>query len=159
METTASVHLATDEDTRALGETLAPKLGPGCVVLLDGPIGAGKTSLARAVIQSRMSRPGRVEDVPSPTYTLVQTYNDSETEIWHADLYRLSDVGEVAELGLDAAFEDAVVLVEWPDRLGPAVPKNALRITMSVEGDSRRASFTWSDPRWTWVGRLGTVDA
>ncbi len=159
MDTTASVYLATDEDTRALGETLAPNLGPGCVVLLDGPIGAGKTSLARAVIQSRMSRPGRVEDVPSPTYTLVQTYDDGETEIWHADLYRLSDAGEVAELGLDSAFEDAVVMVEWPDRLGPAVPKDALRITMSVEGDSRRASFAWSDPRWTWVGRLGTVDA
>ena len=159
MDTTASVYLATDEDTRALGETLARKLGPGCVVLLDGPIGAGKTSLARAVIQSRMSRLGQVEDVPSPTYTLVQTYDDGESEIWHADLYRLSEAGEVAELGLDAAFEDAVVLVEWPDRLGADVPQDALSVTMSVEGDGRRASFAWSDPRWTWVGHLGTVDA
>ena len=159
MGSTASVYLATDESTRALGEALARQLRPGCVVLLEGPIGAGKTSLARAVIQSRLANAGRMEDVPSPTYTLVQTYAVDDAEIWHADLYRLADAGEVSELGLETAFHDAIVLVEWPDRLGAMAPDNALHVTLSVDNGGRRAAFAWSDPRWTWVGHLGTVDA
>ncbi len=82
--------LPTPEATTAFAAALAPRLRAGDALLLEGPIGAGKTHLARALIQARLAAAGRLEDVPSPTYTLVQTYDDGGTEIWHADLYRLS---------------------------------------------------------------------
>ena len=89
-------------------------LRAGDCVLLEGPIGAGKTHFCRALIRARL---GREEDVPSPTFTLVQTY-DADVEIWHADLYRLSHPDEALELGLEDAFASAICLVEWPERLG-----------------------------------------
>lgn len=131
-----TLHLATDDDTACLGQWLARGLGAGDVVLLDGPIGAGKTHLARALIRARL---GHDEDIPSPTFTLVQSYA-ADIEIWHADLYRLSHPDEVRELGLEAAFASALCLVEWPDRLG-FIPDNVLRITLAAEGDSRRATL------------------
>ena len=78
-----------------------------------------------------------MEDVPSPTFTLVQTYQ-ADVEIWHADLYRLSHMDEVAELGLEEAFDSAICLIEWPDRLGSAAPKSAIRLALSSEGEGRR---------------------
>ena len=91
----------------------------GDTLLLQGPIGAGKTHLARALIQARQSAAGRAaEDVPSPSFTLVQTYEAGETEIWHADLFRLGNAAEADELGLTDAFDAAICLIEWPERLG-----------------------------------------
>ena len=133
--------------TEALAERIAPVLGPGDTLLLAGPIGAGKTHFARALIRARI---GREEEVPSPTYTLVQTYDAGETEIWHADLYRLGDPGEIAELGLDEAFETAICLVEWPDRLADP-PPGAVTLTFSVAGDGRRLAI---DGPEEWSGRL-----
>jgi tRNA threonylcarbamoyladenosine biosynthesis protein TsaE len=131
-----SLFLPDDAATTRLGALLADLVGPGDCLLLQGPIGAGKTHLARALIQSRL---GRAEDVPSPSFTLVQTYLAGSTEIWHADLYRLSGPDEVLELGLDDAFATAICIVEWPDRLGKAAPKNSLTIALSDEADGRRA--------------------
>lgn len=148
MQHSASFFLANDDDTARLGSRLSPHLKAGDVLLLEGPIGAGKTSLARAIIQSRLAAMDRIEDVPSPTYTLVQTYDLGEVEIWHADLYRLGHSSELFELGLDDAFEAAIVLVEWPDRLGDLVPTSALKIRIDVDGDGRRVTFRTDDPKW-----------
>ncbi|MDA5092938.1 tRNA (adenosine(37)-N6)-threonylcarbamoyltransferase complex ATPase subunit type 1 TsaE [Aliiroseovarius sp. KMU-50] len=129
---------------------LSALLHPGSVILLEGGIGAGKTHFARSLIQARMAVSGVVEDVPSPTFTLVQTYDDAEGEIWHADLYRLTHPDEVDELGLIDAFEDAICLVEWPDRLGDLTPEHALTIEFSAtktEGE-RHARFICPTPEW-----------
>ena len=106
------------------------------MILLDGQIGAGKTHFARALIQSLLPVP---EDVPSPTYTLVQVYPGPGFEIWHADLYRLSGPDEVHELGLEDAFETALCLIEWPERLGHLTPKSALSVTFLPHGTGRIA--------------------
>lgn len=128
-----STFLPTEEDTANLGRWLASRLGVGDCVLLEGPIGAGKSHLARAFIRTRL---GRMEDIPSPTFTLVQTYQ-ADIEIWHADLYRLSHPDEVAELGLEDAFSQAICLIEWPDRLGRLTPAHAIRIALSSDGEGR----------------------
>jgi tRNA threonylcarbamoyladenosine biosynthesis protein TsaE len=128
--------LPTEADTAALGVRLAGMARPGDCILLEGPIGAGKSCLARAFIRARL---GREEEVPSPTFTLVQTYDAGGAEIWHADLYRLTHPDEVWELGLDDAFQTAICLVEWPDRLGAHVPEGALRLRLEAWGDGRRA--------------------
>jgi tRNA threonylcarbamoyl adenosine modification protein YjeE len=109
--------------TEALAARLASRLEAGDCLLLDGPVGAGKTTFARALVGARRAAAGlRPEEVPSPTFTLVQTYATDGPEIWHADLYRLGDPEEIAELGLEDAFAEAICLVEWPDRLGAAAP-------------------------------------
>lgn len=141
------------EATTALGHRIAPLLAPAHTILLEGPIGAGKTHLARALIQKRLQDDGRTEDVPSPTFTLVQVYQTTDCDIWHADLYRLADPCETIELGLDDAFARAICLVEWPDRLGTATPRHAarLRLTPSADGDARLAEITADDERWASV--------
>lgn len=129
---------------------LGTRLGAGDTVLLEGPIGAGKSFIARALIQSLMAGEGSVEDVPSPTFTLVQTYSCGPIEVWHADLYRLGDESEVAELGLEEAFDTALCLVEWPERLGSARPHDALLLSLDPDPatDARRISLTFHDPKW-----------
>ncbi|MGY6550104.1 MAG: tRNA (adenosine(37)-N6)-threonylcarbamoyltransferase complex ATPase subunit type 1 TsaE [Roseinatronobacter sp.] len=119
------------EQTAAFARRLGVLLGPGDTLLLEGPVGAGKSHFCRALIQSRMAALGESEDVPSPSFTLVQTYQAGPVEIWHADLYRLADPQDVVELGLDDAFAHAICLVEWPDRLGPLRPDDALQITLA----------------------------
>ena len=145
------LRLAAPDDTARLGRWLAGCLQPGDTVLLQGPIGSGKSHLARSVIQSWL---GQMEDVPSPTYTLVQTYGEGGAEIWHADLYRLSHPDEVIELGLDDAFGRAICLVEWPERLGRATPDSALRLTFSQDGEGRRVLLTGSAE---WAERLSQI--
>jgi len=116
------------EWTQGLATRLAPYLTPGDTLLLCGEIGAGKSHFARSLIQARLAAVGKTEDIPSPTYTLVQTYSDGDVDIWHADLYRLTDTNEVFELGLQDAFQNSICLVEWPERLGNLKPDNALTI-------------------------------
>lgn len=148
MTATAEISARTPEDTARLAERLGRRLRPGDVLLLEGPIGAGKTHFARCLIQSLMDTP---EDVPSPTFTLVQTYDTTAGEIWHADLYRLTSLDEIEELGLAEAFESAICLIEWPDRLGPLSPPGALTVRFEPDPDDelvRRIAFGWTDPRW-----------
>ena len=134
------------DQTARLAVTLGRALTAGDVVLLTGDVGAGKTHFARALIQSLLAVP---EDVPSPTFTLVQTYDAPAAAIWHADLYRLTSVYEIEELGLTDAFSDAICLVEWPDRLGDLRPEDALDLTLTVTGDdTRRLSATWNHDKW-----------
>lgn len=125
-----------DEDSaRVFGARLGLCLQPGDTVLLSGPVGAGKSHIARAAIRARA---GAEIDVPSPTFTLVQTYDMPGADVWHADLYRLTDPSEVEELGLTEAMGTAVVLIEWPDRLGRALPQGAIRLDLRAEGEGRR---------------------
>ena len=135
----------TAADTARAGAALAPVLRPGDVILLEGDVGAGKTHFARALIQTILIE---AEDVPSPTFTLVQVYDTQNGPLWHTDLYRISSDTEVDELGLIDAFDDAICLVEWPDRLGPLRPERALTISINAEGDGRIATLTSTDPRW-----------
>ena len=144
------LHAPSPAITARIAQALGKTLHAGDVVLLSGPVGAGKSHFARALIQSRLAALGRTEDVPSPTFTLVQCYALDGVELWHADLYRLTDVGECMELGLDQAFETAICLVEWPDRLGKWAPQSALRldIAQGAAPDARVLRFEASDPRW-----------
>lgn len=145
---TIELTLADPDRTTDFAQTLAPHLGAGDVILLEGGIGAGKTHFCRALIQSCLTTP---EDIPSPTFTIVQTYDGAQCEIWHADLYRLGSVSEIYELGLDDAFLDSLCLVEWPDRLGDDAPIGALILSLSLldNSDARRAVLSYSDPKWT----------
>ena len=148
---TLTLTLPDETTTTRLGQAFARVLGSGDALLLSGPIGAGKSHLARAIILAKLATEGRIEDVPSPTYTLVQTYETIGGEIWHTDLYRLGDAGEVLELGLDDAFETALCLVEWPDRLGSLAPTDALDITLMPDGAGRRATLRAEDPKWSQI--------
>ena len=147
-----SLDLAGPDATARLGQAFADLLEPGDVMLLEGQIGAGKTHFARAAITARLARVGAVEDIPSPTFTLIQTY-EADCEIWHADLYRLTHPDEVLELGLDEAFETAICLIEWPDRLGSLVPEGALRLGFELRdnGASRHVEIAGEAD---WAARL-----
>ncbi len=134
------------EATETLGARIAALLRPGDAVLLEGPLGAGKSALARALLRALLGDPTLT--VPSPTFTLVQSYDAPIGPVAHFDLWRLDGAGpgSVMELGWDEARE-GVVLVEWPDRLGALWPPDALRVTLSYAGeDARRAGIEgWAD--------------
>ncbi|KIN62846.1 UPF0079 domain containing protein [Sulfitobacter noctilucicola] len=140
-------NLKSADETADFAKDLSTVLTGGDVILLTGDVGAGKTHFARSLIKNML---GRDEDVPSPTFTLVQTYPCGDVDIWHADLYRLTSLYEIEELGLVDAFETEICLVEWPDRLGPLAPTHALNITLGSgeDDESRTLDATWSDPRW-----------
>ncbi len=135
--------------TARLGETLAMALRVGDVVRLFGDLGAGKTTLARAVIKALTGE----ADAPSPTYTLVQTYETKDRRLLaHADLYRLEDEDELDELGLDDALEHGMALIEWPDRAPSFAPANRLDLSLrEIESGARQAVL---DGYGDWEGRL-----
>lgn len=140
--------LNSPDQTADFARSLGAQLGAGDTILLSGNVGAGKTHFARALIQSLLAAP---EDVPSPTFTLVQVYDAaSGLEVWHADLYRLTDPTETEELGLTDAMEQAICLIEWPDRLGALRPADPLDITLSEADaeDHRTLTATWLGERW-----------
>lgn len=143
--------LPSPDATARFAQAIAARLMPGDVILLEGPIGAGKTHFARALIHARQAADGAPpEDVPSPTFTLVQTYETPTTEIWHADLYRLTHPDEVVELGLTDAFDSAICLVEWPDRLGSLAPSGALTLSFRTgkTAESRLVRAAATTQRW-----------
>ncbi len=135
--------------TEALAGRLAAVLRPGDVVCLGGDLGAGKTTLARAVI--RVAAGAEVE-VPSPTFTLVQMYDLPDFTLWHFDLYRLTGPDEVVELGWDEARAEGVAMVEWPERLGSLLPVDRLDITLAYgeAPGTRTANIAGTGP---WAGR------
>lgn len=144
--------------TAQLAQKLAPLLCPGDVILLDGPIGSGKTHFSRALIQTRLAADGAaVEDVPSPTFTLVQSYETPVCEIWHADLYRLTHPDEVEELGLMQAFDEAICLVEWPDRLGDLAPTGALLMSFAATDDPEARDLSFYGDTARWMGICETI--
>lgn len=131
--------------TQNLGGAVARLLRAGDVVALYGELGAGKTTLARALV----TQLGFDGEVPSPTFTLVQTYELSPTAVWHFDLYRIDTADEVLELGFEEALAEAISVVEWPERLGPLLPSDRLDIVLSYSDDteSRYAVIT-GQGRW-----------
>ena len=141
--------LSTSPDqTAELARNLGQVLKPGDCLLLDGGIGAGKTHFARCLLQSIQTLP---EDVPSPTFTLVQIYDTQIGEVWHADLYRLGSLEELVEIGLTEIFGTAVSIIEWPDRLGDLAPRDALSIRFDpvpVHHEHRTLLFCWSGGDW-----------
>jgi len=139
-------HLQLEDEaaTQALGQRLAVKARPGDVLLLSGPLGAGKTSLARAFIRACAGDPGL--EIPSPTFTLLQSYETPKGVISHYDLWRLDGPRGIEELGWDEALA-GIVLVEWPDRLGALAPPEALRLEISLGPAGREIRLT-GEQRW-----------
>lgn len=150
----ASMPSPSPEATAALARRLAPALGPGDTLCLEGPLGAGKTHFARALVTALTGE----TDVPSPTFTLVQTYTGPRGEVWHADLYRLTSPGEADELGLAEAFETAVVLVEWPERLDPS-PPGALWLRFEIQPDAQARRIIASGDPADWGPRIASAFA
>lgn len=128
--------LPDERATEQLGATLAARLKPGDVVGLKGDLGAGKTTLARAIVRAACGDPGMV--VPSPTFTLVEVYETPRGSFWHFDLYRLEAPEQVFELGWEEALAEGISIVEWPERLGLLLPRH-LSVTLEMDGDGRRA--------------------
>ena len=144
--------LPNEAEMATFAASFVPVLRAGDTLLLSGQIGAGKSAFARGFIRAKL---GRMEDVPSPTFTLVQTYDAAETEIWHCDLYRLTHPDEALELGLEDAFETAICLVEWPDRLGDAAPEGALHLAFEAGPTAHHVSIAGSA---AWKDRLQALD-
>lgn len=119
-------------ETRSFGRRVSAQLSTGDVVFLIGDLGAGKTTLARAIIHSLCG----VEDAPSPTYTIIQIYDTRVGgQLWHADLYRIEGADEIEQLGLQDAYDSAITLIEWPDRLGVELPVSRLEMRLTPTGD------------------------
>lgn len=132
--------------TGALGTGLARSLRRGDVITLSGPLGVGKTALARAILRAL----GHEGDVPSPSFAIVQPYEELDPPVWHVDLYRIERTGELDELGLDSAG-DAALLVEWPERAGEGAWPQALRLRLEfAEAGARRLTADVPPP---WQGR------
>ncbi|MEM6311840.1 MAG: tRNA (adenosine(37)-N6)-threonylcarbamoyltransferase complex ATPase subunit type 1 TsaE [Pseudomonadota bacterium] len=148
--------LKSPDDTTEFAHRFAACLKAGDTILFSGGIGAGKTHFARAVIQSLLLEP---EDVPSPTFTLVQTYDTSLGPLWHADLYRLTGSGDVFELGLIDAFGKEICLIEWPDRLGEDWPDAALDIALQMTATEGERHVRMTSNNTAWEDRLtGVMD-
>jgi len=124
--------------TAVLGARIAGHLRPGDIVALSGELGAGKTTLARAILTGL----GVAETVPSPTFTLVQAYQTEKLTISHFDLYRLKDPREMDELGLEEALETGAALIEWPERAGERLAGDRLMVELSIHDDGRRAALS-----------------
>ena len=134
-------------ETEGLAQRLAPHAAPGDVIGLCGALGSGKTAFARAFIRARLGRPA--EEVPSPTFTLVQLYEHAAGAIWHFDLYRLSAPEDAYELGIEDAFSHAISLIEWPEKLGALMPTDWLEVRLAPGEDeeARIVTITPHGPR------------
>ena len=132
--------------TLAAGATLAGLIRSGDIVALSGDLGAGKTTFVRGLLRAL----GHAGEVPSPSFAIVQPYEDLDPPVWHADLYRLEESAELAELGLDS-LADSVLVVEWPERAGEGSWPQALRLSLEITGPGRRR-LTAQVPA-AWEGR------
>jgi tRNA threonylcarbamoyladenosine biosynthesis protein TsaE len=140
-----TVTLSDETATAELGAAIARGLEPGDAVLLKGELGAGKTTLARAILRAL----GVEGHVPSPTFTLVQAYQARDLALLHFDLYRIENPRELAELGIDDALEDGVALVEWPERGFPArLAADALTVTLTQKNANEREARIAGPARW-----------
>ncbi|HZG30837.1 tRNA threonylcarbamoyl adenosine modification protein YjeE [Ensifer adhaerens] len=151
-----SLHLADEAATLRFGEDLALALGPGLCVALEGDLGAGKSTLARATLRALANDPSL--EVPSPTFTLVQVY-DLRFQVGHFDLYRIADSSELDELGFDEILETGVCLVEWPERAGDRLPQDLLRIELKNEGTGRRLTISGPERRLARIKRVLDIRA
>jgi tRNA threonylcarbamoyladenosine biosynthesis protein TsaE len=147
MNSVRDLALSGEAETSRLGVAISAKLRSGDAICLTGPLGAGKSTLARALVRA-LTRPD--EEVPSPTFTLVQFYEGARLKVAHFDLYRLSDPDEAYEIGLDEALEDGAAVIEWPERLEGRLPADRLDVEIVIDGDMRRARLT---PHGAWKGR------
>jgi len=149
MNLPAEIALPDEAATARLGAVLAAVLRDGEAICLEGPLGAGKSTLARALVRA-LTTPD--EDVPSPTFTIVQFYEAAAFPLAHFDLYRLTSPDEAVEIGLDEALDEGAVLIEWPCRLEGRLPPDRLDIEISLEdgGETRQARLT---PHGAWKGR------
>ncbi|MEA3030385.1 MAG: tRNA threonylcarbamoyladenosine biosynthesis protein TsaE [Sphingomonadales bacterium] len=138
------IRLADAEATEAFGAALAARLRQGDVIALFGPLGAGKTTLARGLLRAL----GHMGDVASPTFPIVQAYAPPDTNIpvWHVDLYRIEHPSELEEIGLGEARGEAALVIEWPERL-PALWPDALRLTLAADGTGRALTAS-VPPAW-----------
>ncbi|MBP5534406.1 MAG: tRNA (adenosine(37)-N6)-threonylcarbamoyltransferase complex ATPase subunit type 1 TsaE [Alphaproteobacteria bacterium] len=133
--------------TKHLAESLAKQLQVGDIIALYGTLGVGKTAFTRFLVQSFC---GEKEEVPSPTFTLLQTYETEDFPIFHFDLYRLKKADEVLELGIEDAFYDGVSLIEWPEKMGGYLPeKKVLRVEIDCQDEVRTFTFSSKNPKWT----------
>lgn len=132
---------AGEKDTIALGQSLADLAQRGDTFALFGTLGMGKSVLARAFVQKLT----QADEVPSPTFTLVQSYEASYFEIYHFDLYRIKSPEEIFELGMEEALYEGVCLIEWPEKMGGYLPANALKINIVPFGSGRKITFECAD--------------
>lgn len=130
--------------TEALGARIADGLAVGDAIALQGDLGAGKTTLARAILRAL----GVGEEVPSPTFTLVQHYDTPRLAVRHFDLYRVTNENEIGELGLDEALDQGAALIEWPERAGAFLPSDALHVAMSITGSASRLARLFGPAKW-----------
>ena len=149
VETEGDFRLPDEAATARLGAAIAAELKPGEAVCLTGPLGAGKSTLARALVRA-LTTPD--EEAPSPTFTLVQFYEGPRLSIAHFDLYRLSNPDEAYEIGLDEALDVGAAVIEWPERLAGRLPPDRLDVVIALGDDAsgRRATLT---PHGAWEGR------
>ena len=138
-------------ETEGLARCLAPHAAPGNVIGLCGALGSGKTAFARAFIRARLGRPA--EEVPSPTFTLVQLYEHAAGAIWHFDLYRLDGPEDAYELGIEDAFSHAISLIEWPEKLGELLPGDRLEVWLAP-GEDEEARIVTITPHGSRSGTL-----
>jgi tRNA threonylcarbamoyladenosine biosynthesis protein TsaE len=138
--------LSNEEETAAAGAALARMARAGDVIMLSGPLGVGKTALARGFLAAL----GHEGEVPSPSFAIVQPYEDIDPPVWHVDLYRIEDASEIEELGLDSAA-NAVLVVEWPERAGVDLWPEALSLSLEFGPDGDRILTAKVPP--SWVGR------
>ena len=131
--------------TQAMGACIAAGLETGDAVALEGDLGAGKTTLARAILRAA----GVSEDVPSPTFTLVQLYETPRLTVRHYDLYRIESPDEIDELGLDDALAEGAALIEWPERGAGRLPPDMLHVALSVTGPGSRMATLNGPAKWT----------
>lgn len=156
MSVIRSLSLPDEAATAALAAAFAPLLRRGDILLLDGPLGAGKTSFARALIRAMV---GGMAEVPSPSFNLVLTYDMPAGALWHFDLYRVANPRELDELGMEDAFADGISLIEWPDRLGPEAPSHALTLRLTPDSRNPNARHAELIGDAAWAKRLSSLTA